>query len=90
MNVLFLVKNAVNLEQVPHQLYICMVMHCVVPENIHTPPTEGNYLETPLPPGFSVLGGIIQLPNPPGISLDVALKPPPHPTQKFQFDRTII
>ena len=30
-----------------------LLMKCVVPENIHTPPMEKNYRKTPLPPGFS-------------------------------------
>jgi len=33
---------------------ICI--QCVVPENIHTPTTEGISLSTPLFPGFSVFG----------------------------------
>ena len=31
-------------------------MQCVVPENIHTPPTEGIFHMTPPPPGFSKYG----------------------------------
>ena len=37
----------------------CKILkHCVVPENIHTPTTEDFLICTPLPPGFSVPGGL--------------------------------
>ena len=39
--------------------------YCVVPENIHTPPTEGFSSLTPHPPGFSVPEGLAVLPPTP-------------------------
>ena len=42
--------------------------HCVVPENIHTPPTEGFWFASPHPFGISVPRGTLMTPLPPGIS----------------------
>ena len=42
-----------------------ILIHCVVPENIHTPPTEGFSSLTPHPPGFSVPEGLAVLPPTP-------------------------
>ena len=32
-----------------------VIVHCAVPENIHTPPTEGFLILYPPPPGISVI-----------------------------------
>ena len=50
--------------------------HCVVPENIHTPPTEGFSSLTPHPPGFSVPEGLAVLPPTPRKFHDFATWPP--------------
>ena len=39
--------------------------YCVVPENIHTPPTEDTLICTPHPPGFSIPRGSLITPPPP-------------------------
>ena len=38
---------------------------CVVPENIHTPPTEGFWFASPHPLGISVPRGSLMTPPPP-------------------------
>ena len=43
-------------------------MYCVVPENIHTPPTEGFWFASPHPLGISIPRGSLMTPLPPGIS----------------------
>ena len=49
-------------------IFIIIYLHkkeCVVPENIHTQPMEGNFNMTPLPSGFSKNGRQnIRLPPP--------------------------
>ena len=42
--------------------------NCVVPENIHTPPTEGFWFASPHPLGISVPRGSLMTPLPPEIS----------------------
>ena len=46
----------------------CISSYCVVPENIHTPPTEGFWFASPHPFGISVPRGSLMTPLPPGIS----------------------
>ena len=47
---------------------IIIFLNCVVPENIHTPPTEDIFILTPHPLGISVPEGLWWPPHPSGIS----------------------
>ena len=58
--------------QSPSSIYnersLCTNRHCAVPENIHTPPTEGFWFASPHPLGISVPRGPLMTPLPSGIS----------------------
>ena len=50
-------------------------LYCVIPENIHTPPTEGSFHMTPLPSGFSK-NGPQTIPLPPLRKFQIFPTPP--------------
>ena len=67
-------------ENLQVMLHCQTVYQCVVPENIHTPPTEGIFHMTPHPSGFSK-NGPQTIPLPPSGNSNFFL----HPLEIFLF-----
>ena len=79
-------EHFMNFAQYTSKL-LCIIVYCVVPENIHTPTTEGISHRTPPPPRIFHFQGIFLTPPPLRKFLKYRIHPHP-PLEKFYFKRT--